>query len=154
MKMKINCDKCGYILGGIEVKENYGCNACNPFYLSMPLMKDTSIIGGNTISQTYPVNTQSVKDMTIENSIHNPCTYGNDDCPKCNPQTNKKEEKSKSDGFETGVAEKTEECAWCGKVIHQYVSCYYGGQRVGNVIICKKCGDKSSALEDEAKYGK
>ena len=58
-----------------------------------------------------------------------------------------KEEKSKSDGFETGVAEKTEECAWCGKVIHQYVSCYYGGQRVGNVIICKKCGDKGSALE-------
>ena len=30
--MKINCDKCGYILGGIEVKENYGCNACNPFW--------------------------------------------------------------------------------------------------------------------------
>ena len=32
MSMKINCDKCGYILGGIEVKENYGCNACNPFW--------------------------------------------------------------------------------------------------------------------------
>ena len=25
--------------------------------------------------------------MNIENSIHNPCTYGNDDCPKCNPKT-------------------------------------------------------------------
>lgn len=25
--------------------------------------------------------------MKIENSIHNPCTYGNDDCPKCNPKT-------------------------------------------------------------------
>ena len=32
MSMKINCDKCGYILGGIEVKENYGCKACNPFW--------------------------------------------------------------------------------------------------------------------------
>lgn len=32
MTMKINCDKCGYILGGIEVRENYGCNACNPFW--------------------------------------------------------------------------------------------------------------------------
>lgn len=50
MSMKINCDKCGYILGGIEVKENYGCNACNPFYLSIPTLKDTSIIGGNTQS--------------------------------------------------------------------------------------------------------
>ena len=33
--MRINCDKCGYILGGIEVKENYGCNACNPFYVKV-----------------------------------------------------------------------------------------------------------------------
>ncbi len=30
--MKIHCDKCGYVLGGIEVKENYGCIACNPFW--------------------------------------------------------------------------------------------------------------------------
>ena len=41
--MKINCDKCGYILGGIEVKENYGCSACNPFYVEkgeQPVMEE------------------------------------------------------------------------------------------------------------------
>ena len=58
-----------------------------------------------------------------------------------------------TDGFEEGLTQKTEECAWCGKVIHPYVRCYYGGQRVGSVIICKKCGDKASAEEDLAKYG-
>ena len=25
--------------------------------------------------------------MKIENSIHNPCTYGNDDCPRCKTNT-------------------------------------------------------------------
>ena len=30
--MKQQCDKCGCMLGGIEVKENYGCNYCNPFW--------------------------------------------------------------------------------------------------------------------------
>lgn len=44
MTMKINCDKCGYILGGIEVKENYGCNACNPFW--KPACKDCGHING------------------------------------------------------------------------------------------------------------
>ena len=47
-----------------------------------------------------------------------------------------------------------QKCVWCGKIIHQYVvGCYYGGQRVGNVIICKKCDGNASRLEDEAKYG-
>ena len=63
-----------------------------------------------------------------------------------------KEEK-KTDGFTQGLAEKSEECGWCGKVIRQYIGCYYGGGRVGNVVICKKCGDKASAEEDLAKYG-
>ena len=61
---------------------------------------------------------------------------------------------TKTDGFEEGLAQKTEKCVWCGKIIHQYVvGCYYGGQRVGNVIICKKCDNNASRLEDEAKYG-
>jgi len=45
MTMKINCDKCGYILGGIEVKENYGCNACNPFWKNIKSMN-----GGNPVN--------------------------------------------------------------------------------------------------------
>ena len=61
--MKINCDKCGYILGGIEVKENYGCNACNPFYLSIPTLKDTSMVGGNTHSA---VNSEPVVDTACK----------------------------------------------------------------------------------------
>ena len=65
----------------------------------------------------------------------------------------KEENIQKTDGFGRDLAQKSEDCAWCGKVIHQYVSCYYGGQRVGNVIICKECGDKASAEEDLAKYG-
>ena len=42
--MKIQCDKCGYMLGGIEVKENYGCNDCNPFYKNLKSMN-----GGNPV---------------------------------------------------------------------------------------------------------
>lgn len=42
--MRIHCDKCGYMLGGIEVKENYGCNACNPFYRNLKSMN-----GGNPV---------------------------------------------------------------------------------------------------------
>lgn len=38
-----NCDKCGYILGGIEVKENYGCNDCNPFYVEKGEQMDNLI---------------------------------------------------------------------------------------------------------------
>ena len=64
-----------------------------------------------------------------------------------------KEEKHTSDGFESGLTQKSEDCDWCSKVIRPYVNCYYGGKRVGNVIICKDCGDKASAEEDEAKYG-
>ena len=62
--------------------------------------------------------------------------------------------RGKNDGFTEGLTEKSERCDWCGKIIHQYVRCYYGGDRVGNVIICGFCGDKASALEDEAKYGR
>ena len=58
-----------------------------------------------------------------------------------------------NDGFESGLAQKSEQCDWCDKKIRQYVSCYYGGKRVGNVIICKECGDRASAEEDLAKYG-
>ena len=43
MSMKVACDKCGYILGGIEVKENYGCNACNPFFFSPPTDKNNFV---------------------------------------------------------------------------------------------------------------
>jgi hypothetical protein len=60
---------------------------------------------------------------------------------------------TRTDGFEKGLTEQTEMCAWCGGNIPPYCSCYYGGQRVGNVIICKNCGDRASAEEDLAKYG-
>ena len=70
------------------------------------------------------------------------------------PQEQQKKHTQKTDGFESGLTQKSEECAWCGKMIRPYVSCYYGGKRVGNVIICKKCGDKAKAEEDDAKYGR
>lgn len=61
-------------------------------------------------------------------------------------------EESKNDGFSEGLTKQSEDCAWCNKTIRQYIRCYYGGKRVGNVIICAECGDKASSEEDDAKY--
>jgi len=58
-----------------------------------------------------------------------------------------------SDGFQRGTTKDTTQCARCGGNIPPYCACYYGGKRVGNVTICKNCGEEGERLEDEAKYG-
>ena len=86
--MKINCDKCGYILGGIEVKENYGCNACNPFWKEP--CGDCGHINGFHLDKC-PRNNAILEDVINEyfcphcKRTSNTVKMTKDDCPFCNP---------------------------------------------------------------------
>ena len=81
MTMKINCDKCGYMLGGIEVKENYGCNACNPFWKP----KLQTVLGGEH-NITHRIHDGRCLDCSYESC--NDCGHINgfhlDKCPRKN----------------------------------------------------------------------